>query len=67
MEYLKQKLHGKRVFLKFDEQKHDNQNHLLVYMYLENKTFVNAHLLKEKLVNVDNTLDFKYKEKFLNI
>jgi site-specific DNA-methyltransferase (adenine-specific) len=67
MEYLKQKLHGKRVFLKFDEQKHDNQNHLLVYMYLENKTFVNAHLLKEKLVNVDNSLDFKYKEKFLNI
>ena len=67
MEYLKQKLHGKRVFLKFDEQKHDNQNHLLVYMYLENKTFINAHLLKEKLVNVDNSLDFKYKEKFLNI
>jgi site-specific DNA-methyltransferase (adenine-specific) len=63
-EYLKQKLHGKRVFLKFDEQKHDNQNRLLVYLYLENKTFINAHLLKEKLVEVDNSLNFKYKEKF---
>jgi len=63
-EYLKQKLHGKRVFLKYDEQKHDNQNHLLVYLYLENKTFINAHLLKEKLVEVDNSLNFKYKEKF---
>jgi len=66
-EYLKQKLHGKRVFLKFDEQKHDNQNRLLVYMYLENKTFINAHLLKEKLADVDNSLNFKYKEKFLTI
>jgi len=64
MEYLKQKLHGKRVFLKFDEQKHDSQNRLLVYLYLENKTFINAHLLKEKLAEVDNSLNFKYKEKF---
>jgi site-specific DNA-methyltransferase (adenine-specific) len=63
-EFLKQKLHGKRVFLKFDEQKHDAQNRLLVYLYLENKTFINAHLLKEKLVDVDNSLNFKYKEKF---
>jgi site-specific DNA-methyltransferase (adenine-specific) len=63
-EYLKQKLHGKRVFLKYDEQKHDEQNRLLVYLYLENKTFINAHLLKEKLAEVDNSLNFKYKEKF---
>ena len=64
IEYLKQKLHGKRVFLRYDEQKHDNQNRLLVYLYLENKTFINAHLLKEKLVNLDNSLDYKYKNKF---
>ena len=63
-EYLKQKLQGKRVFLKFDEQKHDNQNRLLVYLYLENKTFINAHLLKEKLADVDKELNFKYKDKF---
>jgi len=63
-EYLKQKLHGKRVFLKFDDQKYDQQNRLLVYLYLENKTFINAHLLKEKLVDVDISLDFKYKDKF---
>jgi len=63
-EYLKQKLHGKRVFLRFDEQKYDNQNRLLVYLYLENKTFINAHLIKEKLVDMDNSLNFKYKERF---
>jgi len=66
-EYLKQKLQGKRVFLKFDEKKHDNQNRLLVYLYLENKTFINAHLLKEKLADVDNKMEFKYKNKFLEL
>jgi len=63
-EYLINKLRGKKVFLKYDDQKHDNQNNLLVYLYLENKTFINAHLLKEKLAIVDNSIDFKYKTKF---
>jgi site-specific DNA-methyltransferase (adenine-specific) len=66
-EYLKNKLRGKRVFLKYDEQKYDSQNNLMVYLYLENKTFVNAHLLKEKLADVDDAVDFKYKSKFLEI
>jgi site-specific DNA-methyltransferase (adenine-specific) len=37
----------------------------MAYLYLENKTFVNAHLLKERLAEVDNGFDFKYKNKFL--
>jgi hypothetical protein len=36
----------------------------MAYLYLENKTFINAHLLKEKLALVDNSIDFKYKTKF---
>ena len=63
-EYLINKLRGKKVFLKFDEIKHDKENNLLAYLYLENKTFINAHLLKEKLVIVDNSIEFKYKNKF---
>ena len=39
----------------------------MAYLYLENKTFINAHLLKENLVIVDSTFEFKYKKKFLNI
>jgi DNA methylase/Staphylococcal nuclease homologue len=45
----------------------DNENNLLCYLYLENKTFINAHLLKNGLVKVDNDINFKYKEKFLNL
>ena len=66
-EFLISKVKGKKVFLKYDEIKHDSDNHLMAYLYLENKTFINAHLLKEGLVEVDNNIDFKYKNKFLNL
>ncbi len=63
-EYLNEKLRGKKVFLKYDEQKHDSENNLMVYLYLQNKTFINAHLLKEKLALTDDSINFKYKNKF---
>lgn len=63
-EYLINKVRGKKVFLRYDEQKHDSENNLMAYLYLENKTFINAHLLKENLVLVDNSINFKYKTKF---
>ncbi|MDR1372221.1 MAG: thermonuclease family protein [Dysgonamonadaceae bacterium] len=66
-EYLREKLKGKRVFLRHDKVKYDNENHLLAYLYLANKTFVNAHLLKAGLAEVDESLEFKYKGKFLEI
>lgn len=56
---------GQRVFLRFDEAKHDKDNNLLCYLYLKNKTFVNAHLIKNRLVEVDTTLDYRMKSKFL--
>jgi site-specific DNA-methyltransferase (adenine-specific) len=65
--FLMQKTKGKRVFLKYDNIKYDNQNNLLCYLYLENKTFINAHLIKSGLVKVDDNIDFKYKNKFQNL
>lgn len=65
--FLNSKFKGKKVFLKYDTIKYDSDNHLLVYMYLENKTFINAHLLKNKLALVDDSFDYKYKDKFLNL
>lgn len=66
-DFLISKLKGKRVFLKYDAIKHDEENNLLCYLYLENKTFINAHLVKNGLVQVNSDVDFKYKEKFLNL
>lgn len=65
--FLMEKTKGKRVFLKYDSIKYDAENNLLCYLYLENKTFINAHLLKNGLALVDKKVDFKYKEKFINI
>jgi modification methylase len=66
-EFLKKRTKGKKIFLKFDSQKYDNNNNLLCYAYLENKTFLNAHLIKNGLVQVDSDIEFKYKEKFTKL
>ena len=65
--FLTNKTKGKRVFLKYDNIKHDSENNLLCYLYLENKTFLNAHCIKNGLVQVDISIDFKYREKFLKL
>lgn len=66
-EFLLSKFKGKKVFLRYDEIKYDSDNHLMVYMYLENKTFINAHLLKNGLALVDESIDYKFKPKFLSL
>lgn len=66
-DFLLSKFKGKRVFLKYDDIKYDTDNHLMVYMYLENKTFINAHLLKNNLALVDESIDYKYRKKFQNL
>ncbi|MBW7887974.1 MAG: thermonuclease family protein [Bacteroidetes bacterium] len=65
--FLVDKTKGKRVFLRYDNVKYDNENNLLCYLYLENKTFINAHLIKNGLAQVDGNFNFKYKDKFLNL
>ncbi|MEK7819319.1 MAG: DNA methyltransferase [Bacteroidota bacterium] len=65
--FLTDKTKGKRVFLKYDSVKHDKENNLLCYLYLENKTFINAHLIKKGFAQVDSSVDFKYKQKFINL
>jgi site-specific DNA-methyltransferase (adenine-specific) len=65
--YLIEKTKGQKVFMKFDNQKYDDRNNLLCYLYLSNKTFINAHIIKEGLADADGLTDFKYKNKFLNL
>jgi DNA modification methylase len=62
--FLRDKTKGQKVFMKYDTQKYDDDNHLMCYLYLKNKTFLNAHLIKEGLAKPDLTLNFKYKDKF---
>lgn len=59
--FLNDKLKGKKVFLRYDNIKHDSENNLLCYLYLENKTFINAHLIKNGLVQVDSQIVLSIK------
>ena len=65
IQFLREKTQGQKVFMKFDTIKYDEKNNLLCYLYLRNKTFLNAHLIKNGLADVDTSLDYKYKSKFL--
>ena len=65
IEFLQLKTKGQKVFLKYDETKHDENNYLMVYLYLKNKTFLNAHLIKNGLADVDLTFNYKNKERFI--
>ncbi len=67
IKFLQAKLKNQRVFMRFDSLKYDQENNLLCYLYLKNKTFINAHLIKNQLVDVDNGSEYKYKIKFLNL
>jgi len=67
IKFLQDKLKNQKVFIRFDSSKYDNENNLLCYLYLQNKTFVNAHLIKTGFVDVDDNFDYKYKSKFLNL
>jgi len=65
--FIIEKTRGEKVFLKYDQQKHDSQNRLLCYVYLKNKTFLNAHLIKEGFADVDDSIDFRHKDKFMKL
>ncbi len=64
---LEAKLTNQKIFLRFDDLKYDNNGNLLCYLYLKNKTFINAYLIKNRLVEVDTNFDFRYKERFLKL
>lgn len=65
VEFLQEKFKKRKIFLKYDSIKYDSGNKLLCYVYLDNKTFINRHLIKTGFVSVDDSLDYKYKSKFL--
>ena len=67
IEFIQLKTQRQKVFLKYDETKHDEKNNLLVYLYLKNKTFMNAHLIKNGLVSVDTHANYKNKSKFIQL
>ncbi|MBO5453089.1 MAG: thermonuclease family protein [Clostridia bacterium] len=66
IEFLKEKFRKRKIFLKYDSIKYDSENNLLCYIYLDNKTFINNHLVRTGYVDVDTLFDYTFQKKFLN-
>jgi len=66
VKYLQDKFQKRKVFLKYDSVKYDSSNTLVCYVYLDNKTFINNHLIRTGFVSVDTDMDYSFKIKFLN-
>lgn len=65
IEFLRQKFLKRKVYLKYDAVKYDEQNTLLCYVYLDNKTFINNHLIRTGFVDVDRSMNYACKSKFI--
>ncbi len=64
IEFLTRKTLGRKVYLKFDEVTKDKQGQTLAYVYLKNRTFVNAHLIKQGLAKVDGEFPCREAARF---
>ena len=67
MKFLFTKTANQQIFLRFDDVKYDQSKNLLAYVYLKNKTFLNAHLIKNGLAIADTKIEYKNKSKFLEL
>lgn len=65
IEFLTRKIEKQKVFIKCESKKYDRDNNLLCYLYLKNKTFINAHLIKSGLVSADDKSEYKHKKRFI--
>jgi site-specific DNA-methyltransferase (adenine-specific) len=63
--FLQRLTRNQRVFLKFDPAKGDAPPRFC-YLYLKNKTFVNAHLIRTGFVDVDMSIEYGKRTKFLD-
>lgn len=66
VQFLRTRTSGQKVSMEFDETKFDEEGNLLCYLYFKNRTFLNLHLVRTGLVEVDTSRDYRFKSKFLS-
>jgi site-specific DNA-methyltransferase (adenine-specific) len=64
VKYLTRMLKGERVYLKYDQVRHETRGRLLCYLYLANRTFVNTRLIKEGFARTDEEFPFSKRSLF---
>ena len=63
--HLKDIIGRQKVYLRFDESTTEGNGLVRAYLYLRNRTPVNRHLIRSGLVGVDTSLDYRFKNAFL--
>ncbi len=66
-DFIQRKVKGHKVYMRYDATKYDGEDQILCYLYLENRTFINAHILRAGLAEMDDSFNYKYKNKFKTI
>lgn len=67
LRYLRNCVLRKEVYLQFDNGAVLNKNTISAYVYLKNKIFINAYLIKSGMAKADRSEDYKYKAKFIEL
>jgi DNA modification methylase len=67
IKYLNDYLLGKNIILKYDDNKSLIDNTRFAYVYLKNKIFINAYLIKSGLGSPDLSLKHKLRNKFIRL
>ncbi|WP_448375894.1 DNA methyltransferase [Fervidobacterium sp.] len=67
LDYLKKCVLNKEVFVRYDPISDIKENIVEGYLFLKNKIFVNAYIIKSGWASVDRTRTYKYRKKFEQI
>lgn len=67
MNYLREYVLKKEVFLRFDNGTVSDNAIVEAYVYLKNRIFVNAYLIKSGMAEADKAKEYKYRERFLKL
>jgi len=67
LSYLRKYVLKKRVYLKFDKGFVAKENIVEAYVYLKNKIFINAYLIKSGLAVADKNSEYDLKSRFIEL
>jgi DNA modification methylase len=67
IDYLNSRLLGKHIILKEQMQYCEELTVNMAYVYLKNKIFINAYLIKSGLANPDTSINHKFFNKFIKL
>ncbi len=67
LNYLKNYVARKEILLRFEDDEPLNEDTVEAYVYLKNKIFVNAYLIKSGIAKADRQREYRYKSMFLEL